>query len=169
MNFIPGAANFKFQYLPDFASFLLNNKLDELVLTSIRFCRDADLPMMRPLSRMSEEVLVEGTRETNRAFLAALAVNDIEPLMEERIKQVVDNNFKDKEGNRYIDNSEIMSEDLILGFYLRRKVFIHFLHAYTKNLALHMLIVEELDYFTTYEHVATAKALLVVQNSNRKD
>ncbi|MCD6019587.1 MAG: hypothetical protein K0S53_2708 [Bacteroidetes bacterium] len=160
MDLSTGKANFKFQYLPDYANFLLNNKLDEFVTVGIRFCREADLPMMRPLNKMPEADLVALSRESNKSFLSALAVNDIVPLMEERITQFVENRMLDRKGKKLIDRSDILVEDIILSFYLRRKTFIYFLYTYTKNLVIHMLIVEELDYFTTHEHLATVKALM---------
>jgi hypothetical protein len=160
MDLSTGKANFKFQYLPDYANFLLNNKLDEFVTVGIRFCREADLPMMRPLNKMPEADLVALSRESNKSFLSALAVNDIVPLMEERITQFVENRMLDRKGKKLIDRSDILVEDIILSFYLRRKTFIYFLHTYTKNLVIHMLIAEELDYFTTHEHLATVKALM---------
>jgi hypothetical protein len=116
--------------------------------------------MMRPLNKMPEADLVALSRESNKSFLSALAVNDIVPLMEERITQFVENRMLDRKGKKLIDRSDILVEDIILSFYLRRKTFIYFLYTYTKNLVIHMLIVEELDYFTTHEHLATVKALM---------
>jgi hypothetical protein len=67
----PENAHFKFQYLPDFAKFLLENKVEEFIQVGIRFCREVDLPMLRPLSKMPEKDLVALSLESNRLMLSA--------------------------------------------------------------------------------------------------
>lgn len=156
-------ANFKFQYLPDYANFLLKNKLDEFVTVGIRFCRELDLPMMRPLSKMTEKDLIELTRDSNEEILTALAGNNIIPFIEKNINNFINNQITDKRGINVLDKSEVMSEDLILAFYIRRKTFAFFFHSYTQNAVVHTLIAAELDYYTTQEHLMTIKAMLVPQ------
>src|SRR3954468_15926234 len=91
-------AVFKFQYLPDYAKFLLANKLDEFGLVGIRFCREVDLPMMRPLSKLSEKDLLNISKEGNREVLSGLASNNILPVIESNIHKFVNNEMKDMEG-----------------------------------------------------------------------
>jgi hypothetical protein len=157
-------ANFKFQYLPDYSSFLLNNKLDEFVTVGIRFCREMDLPMMRPLAKMPEKDLIELSRESNREILTALAKNDIVPFIEKNIRNFIMNQINDSKGSKLLDRSEVMVEDIILAFYIRRKLFAFFLYSYTQNAVVHMLISAELDYYTTQEHLLTVKALIAQDN-----
>lgn len=157
------SAKFKFQYLPDFANFILKNKLDEFVTVGIRFCRELDLPMMRPLSKMSEKDLIELSRDSNKEILTALADNNIAPFIEKNIHIFVTNQINDKKGEKLLDKSEIVAEDIILAYYIRRKLFIFFLHAYTQNAVVHMLIAAELDLYTTQEHLLTVKALIEAQ------
>lgn len=153
-------ANFKFQYLPDYAKFLLNNKLDEFVTVGIRFARELDLPMLRPLTKLSEEQLLELSREANREMLEALNKNNVISLIEKNIKNYIDNKLNDQHGNKLLDNSEIVAEDIILAFYIRRKLFSFFLHSYTQNAVVHMLISGEVDYYTSMEHLLTTKAYI---------
>jgi hypothetical protein len=151
---------FKFQYLPDFAKFLLNNKLDEFGIIGIRFCREADLPMMRPLAKMPEKKLMELSRQANSELLTALSENDIVPYIEKNIRNFVTNQIKDKEGNTLLDRSEIIADDVILAFYLRRKTFAFFFHSYTQNAVVHALLAAEIDFFTSQEHLLTVRALI---------
>ena len=160
---IPGniRANFKFQYLPDYAKFLLNNKLDEFVTVGIRFARELDLPMLRPLSKLTEEQLLELSRESNREILTSLSNNDIVPFIENNIKNYIGNNLTDKSGHKILDKTEVVAEDIILAFYIRRKLFSFFLHSYTQNAVVHILIANEVDYYTSMEHLLTTKAYIV--------
>lgn len=157
-------AIFKFQYLPDFCKFLLTDKLDEFTVVGIRFCRELDLPMMRPLAKLSENDLIELSRESNRQILQALSNNDIVPHIMNNIQSFLSNNIIDSKGSKVLDNSEVVAEDIILAFYIRRKTFCFFLHAYTQNEVVHMLIAAELDSYTTQEHLLTVKAMIANNN-----
>lgn len=153
-------AKFKFQYIPDYARFLLENKLDEFVMVGIRFCREMDLPMLRPLAKMPEKELLELSRESNREILTALSNNNIVPFIEKNIKNFIDNKLHDKNGNKLMDKTDLVAEDIILAFYIRRKLFSFFLHSYTQNAVVHMLIASEVDFYTTQEHLLTSKAYI---------
>lgn len=154
------SADFKFQYLPDFAKFLLKEKLDEFTLVGIRFCRELDLPMMRPLARMAEIDLIELSRDSNRQILTALTNNDIVPFIKKNIETFVTNNIKDLKGTKVLDKSEVVAADIILAFYIRRKTFCFFLHSYTQNAVVHMLISAELDSYTTRELLLTIESMI---------
>lgn len=153
-------SKFKFQYLPDYAKFLLENKLDEFGMVGIRFAREMDLPMMRPLAKMSEDQLMVLSRESNREILTGLASNNIVPFIRKNITKYVNNNITDHNGKILLDKSEVVPEDIILAFYIRRKVMGFFLYAYTQNAVVHMLISNEVDAYTTQEHLLTTKAVL---------
>ena len=153
-------SRFKFQYLPDYAKFLLENKLEEFGMVGIRFAREMNLPMMRPLAKIPEQQLIETARESNREILEGLAANNIVPFIKKNIQNYINNQIMDKEGNILLDKSEVMAEDIIMAFYLRRKVFSFFLYAYTQNAVVHMLIASEVDAYTSQEHLITTKAMI---------
>jgi hypothetical protein len=154
------AVNFKFQYIPDYAAFLLKNKLEEFTQVAIRFCREADLPMLRPLAHIPEKDLIALSLEGNRELLTALSSNNIAPFIENNIRKFITNQINDLQGKKLIDRSEVMAEDIILAFYLRRKAFAFFLYAYTQNTVIHTLIIAEMDYYTTEEQLLTTKTLI---------
>jgi hypothetical protein len=151
---------FKFQYLPDFSKFILENKLDEFVTVGIRFCREMNLPMMRALEKFSEEQLIEISREGNRELLDCLSKNEVLSLIQRNIQNFLNNQIKDYKGNTLLDKSDVLAEDIILGMFIRRKLFNFFLHSYTKNAVLHMLIAAEVDFYTTQEQLMTSKAMI---------
>lgn len=138
---------FNFKYLPDYADFLLKNKLEEFVTVGIRFCREAELPLLKPLSKFSEAELVQLSLATNRELLIALSENKIIAHIEKGLNQYVSNTMM------YLDKEDLLAEDLTLGFHLRRKIFSYFLDAYTKNVVLHKLIIAEVDEYTTQEEL----------------
>ena len=163
------SADFKFQYVPEYAKFLLARKLDEFVTVGIRFCRELDLPMMRPLAKTPEKDLIELSRESNREILTALSDNNIVPSIEKNIKNFVNNTTIDLNGKKIIDRSDVIVEDIILAFYIRRKLFSFFLHSYTPNTVVHMLIASEVDDYTTKEQLLVSKALIDLQKHDNQD
>jgi len=151
---------FNFTYLPDFASFLLRNKLEEFVTVGIRFCREANLPILKPLSRLSEQELVRLSMESNRNLLEAIAMNKMLDYIEKGIETWASNSIG------YLDREEVMVEDFTMGFYLRRKLFAYFLDGYTKNLVMQKFIIAELDLFTTQEELIAYKIFHSTKQEN---
>ena len=152
--------DFKFQYIPDYASFLLKHKLEEFVTVGIRFCREVELPMMKPLERVSENELVKMSIESNRELLQALASNKVAPLIEQRLHLFLNNQMVDLQGEKILDRSEIITDDFVLGSYAKRKMFYFFLQSYTQNAVVHTLIMNEMDIYTTKELLITFHALI---------
>jgi hypothetical protein len=148
---------FRFTYLPDYAGYLLETRLDEFVRVGIRFSREADLPLLKSLAHLSEEQLVILSLDSNRRLLEALKRNDVGELIQEN----TNNWISDKIG--IIQKGDIAAEDLTLAFYLRRKIFAHFLDAYTKNVFLQKFIIAELDQYTTQEELIAYNVYLKIQ------
>ena len=154
------SGKFKFQYIPDYAKYLLKNKLEEFTTVGIRFCREADLPMMRAVSKIKEADLVAMSVEANKELLSALAENNVGQLIEKRLSTFIKNEMVDKQGQKIIDRSEILAEDIIMGTRLKRKMFTFFLQSYTQNAVVHTLIMDEMDKYTTEEQLLTSKAII---------
>jgi len=152
-------SHFKFKYLPDYASYLLKNKLEEFVLVGIRFSREIDLPLLKPLAKLSEQELVKISVDSNRETLNAIREGQIAEHIEINLKNWVENKL-------IVDKGEIAAEDLTLAFYVKRKMFTYFLYSYTPNTALHQLIVSEIDTYTTYEELAMLKVYLHIHNGH---
>jgi len=153
---------FKLNYLHDYAKYLLDNKLTEFVTVGIRFSREADLPLLKPLSRYSEEELVKLGLESNREILDALAQNKIADHIEASVEKWISNSLA------IFDRDDITAEDLTLGFYLRRKIFTHFLDAYTKNVVLQKFIIGEVDVYTTQEELMAYSVYFKMQQEKLK-
>lgn len=156
-------AKFKFQYIPDYSKFLLDSKLEEFTLVGIRFCREYDLPMMRPVAKVPEAKLIELSVEANKRLLDRLSKNLVGDFIDENIQKFVENKIDEIDGQKILDQTDIVAEDIILAFYIRRKLFSFFLHSYTQNAVLHTLIMSEVDDYTTREHLLTTKAFIDVQ------
>jgi len=151
---------FKFQYLPEYADFILKNKLEEFVTVGIRFCREVDLPLLKPLAKLSEKELVSLSIESNRQILSSLASNRVGDLIETNVNNWVKNKID------IIDKNQVVAEDLTLVYFIRRKLFSYFLDSYTKNLVEQKFIIGEVDVYTTQEELISYNAYFQIQKEN---
>jgi hypothetical protein len=148
---------FKFKYLPDYAGYLLKNKLEEFVTVGIRFAREVDLPMLKPLAKIPEKQLVELSLESNKQILSALVNNTVGSFIQSNLNNWMDNKLG------IIDKFEIVAEDLTLAYHIRRKLFSHFLYGYTKSAPIQQSIINEIDVYTSMEELISLKAFLRLQ------
>lgn len=148
---------FEFKYLPAYADYLLKNHLEEYVKISIRFCREVDLPMLKPLAKMPEKDLINLSIESNKITLNALRDSTIAEHIEENLTKWVENKLG------FIDRSAIAIEDLSLAYYIKRKTFSYFLYGYTQSAAVQQLIINEVDAYTSQEELISLKAYIEMQ------
>ncbi|MCD6012166.1 MAG: hypothetical protein K0Q79_2028 [Flavipsychrobacter sp.] len=163
INFTVSKKVFDFKYLPDFADFILKEKLEEFVTVGIRFCREVDLPILKPLSKFSEAELVQLSIQSNTELLDAIAHNQVADYIIAGAKKYIANEMG------FLDQADLVAEDLTLGFYLRRKLFTYFLDAYTKNMVLQKFIIGELDIYTSQEELIAYSIYLKLQHDKFRE
>ncbi len=151
--------DFKFTYLHDYARYLRENQLREFVLVGIRFSREAELPLLKKLTRFTEDQLVELGLESNKQMLLALSSGTYAEYLEANSKKWIDNTLG------YLQRDEIMVEDLTIGYYIRRRIFTHFLDVYTKNVVLQKLIIAEVDQWSSKEELYNYTIYLNLQQN----
>jgi hypothetical protein len=156
-DLITNRDKFNFKYLPAFAAYIMDNHLREYVTIGIRFAREEDLPIMKPLSRLPEIDLVEKSLESNRQALKALVNGKVVNHIEKNLENYFNNNFG------IVDKSEIDIADLTLIYFIRRKMFSYFLYGYTQNPSLQQSITYEVDVYTSQEELLTLKAYLYIK------
>lgn len=153
-DLITNREKFNFKYLPAFAAYIMDNHLKEFVTIGIRFAREEDLPIMKPLSKLSEQELVEKSLESNRQSLNALIKGKVVDHIEKSLEKYLTNN------SELVNTNEIDIADLTLIYFIRRKMFSYFLYGYTQNPSLQQSITFEVDVYTSQEELLTLKAYL---------
>ncbi len=136
----------------------MDNHLKEYVTIGIRFGREEDLPVMKPLSKLSEEELVTRSIESNRQALNALVKGKVVDHIEKNLENYLNNKID------IVDKSEIDIADLTLIYFIRRKMFSYFLYGYTQNPSLQQSITYEVDVYTSQEELLTLKAFLYLKD-----
>jgi len=145
---------FIFKHLPDFASYILEKKINEFVTIGIRFCKEEKLPLMKSLAEFPEEELVKRSERSSRLILTALAENKIADHIEAHLENWVSNKLG------LVDKNEIDMAELTTMYFIRRKQFSYFLYGYTQNVSVQQLIMNEVNVYTSTEERLALKVYM---------
>src|SRR5688572_12187046 len=95
-------------YLPSFAQYLLDNKLQEFIQLQFQISKEIDLPILRQLSSLPKEELFEISRKSSVELLTHLAGNEAENLIQISLERYQKNQLQ------FIDSVELAAEDITL-------------------------------------------------------
>lgn len=147
----------EFEFLPAYAAFLLENKVEELAVSQLRIARDVRLPLLAYMADQSDEKLIALGRDSMRLLLDAMLTNDMVGYIERSSTAFLSNRIST------ITRNQVRSEDIMLISYMRRKVLRDSLDTYTKDFKLAAKIMEEIDWFLTRLDGSSHKRLLESQ------
>jgi PAS domain S-box-containing protein len=131
-----------FKYLPEYADFLLKNKLKDFTSEQINIMKDMDVPVLKFFSHFKEEQLLEEGQKNTQLFLEAFKSNSVSDYIQISIDNWISNQYA------FFTRENISIEDITLISFTRRKLFRHFLSDYTQDSSLSLKIMEEVDAFT---------------------
>ena len=130
-----------FNYLSDYAQYLLDNKLEDFTRTLLAISREVKIPVLRFFENMPEEELIKLSIAGTKDLLNYFATNTIDEFIEQSIKKWTENQLV------VVQNDEIVAKDISAGNYARRKAFRQFLPDYTTDFKLYNDILNEIDLF----------------------
>jgi PAS domain S-box-containing protein len=136
---IPDLLHFK--YLPDYAQYLLDNKLEDFTRTLLAISYEVKLPILKFLENIPEDELMKMSIAGTKDLLNYFATNTVNEFVELSIKRWIENQLV------IVQNDEIVAKDISAGNFTRRKTFRHFLPGYTTDFKLYNDILEEIDQF----------------------
>lgn len=138
-----------FSSLPAYAKFIRESHLIEYIKHQIHLCRELGLPLLRYFEHLSDEQLLEISIPNHTKFLLAAEENKLEELLEESLEKWRDNDIGT------IDKTNIATEDLITGNYIRKQSLLKFLPLYTTDAFEVLNIVKEIDSFIVFGEKAS--------------
>lgn len=147
-----------FKYLPDFASFLLENHIRDFTEKQLKLARQLDFPLLKYYSGVSDAELIEQGIISTEHFLKNIKNNTLEEFIDQSLKSWLANQIP------RISKENLQPEDITLVSYMRRKMFRDFLHYYTQDSELCINIMEEADQFTAKQETITFQHLLELQH-----
>lgn len=148
-----------FVYLPSFARYLLENKLDEYAEVQVRLLEEVDIPMMKFFRNLSSPELFELIKKSTSEFLTFLSENKAMEQITHSMQQWKTNQLP------VIKKNEIQAEDITMASYLRKKVMLHFIVDYTSDPYQIVELIKEIDLFlTTSVTIATNTYINILKN-----
>ena len=132
-------ADYSFPHLRNFASYLLENHLEEVAKINIKFARQVDLPLLKVFAHLSEQeftAFVKGTLET--FFVQLIEQNALE-----HAKETLRKWRSDTLPN--IPRAGVATADLVLVYHVRKQLLLGFIEDYTTDIKEALAIAKEID------------------------
>src|SRR3954447_15589200 len=129
----------KFRYLPEYATYLLDNKLELLVVEQIRLSYELQLPLLEYFKHLSREELKELSKPAMRNYLIHIIENRLDDFIQTSINTWKQNQLP------MLTKNQIVSKDISLSILIRKRVFLKYITDYTTDAATILSIVEEFD------------------------
>ena len=147
----------QFSHFPQFAKWILENKLDEYSKLMLEYSRAEQIPILAFFSQYPDEKLIEMGRNSGTLLLSRIIENEAEEHINSTVKEWSSNKLET------IDRESIVAEDIALISLVRRKVFRILLLEFAKDLPQFRAVMEEVDRFTAASDIATFNAYLHIQ------
>lgn len=153
----PTRKRLEFIFLPDYACFLLENKVEELAFLQILLFREFKPPLFRYFENRSDEDLASLGTEGMRKLLFALSGRKPVEYIENSLRDWLNNQLPQ------ISRNQIEAEDITIISLIRRRIFRKFITEYTTDFQQGLQVMSEIDDFTTISETISLKLLLKLQ------
>ena len=145
-----------FRHLPRFAGFLLENHLVDYIKEQLRLSKEVDLPLLRQLSHIPDNQLLEISIPSHSEFLTCA--------IENRLKEHLDASsarwLNDQLG--IIGRDQVQAEDITLANFIRNKAMYKFLPLYTGDATELISLVEEINTVSTYSETSSTNTFIQI-------
>lgn len=145
------AALFTFSSLKGFATYLLEEKLQEAGALNLKLAKQHKLPLLQQLAHLSEDDLVALSLKGQEYFYRQLLSDSAM----ERALDKLEAWKQDKLGD--IRREKVKVEDLVLSYSIQKQVCLHFLPSYTEDCHQIIQLMQELEgFYAQLQHHAMA-------------
>src|SRR5688572_942729 len=153
----------KLAYLPDFAKYLKENCLQDLCEEQMRLLKEFNVPMYKHFSTLPYEQQISIAISTASELLDYLIANNP--------GEYIDKTIANWEKNLLpvITKTDIVSDDIAVFNYTRKRAFSKFLNKYTVDFDEALKIVDELDRFHTTMELTSFSAYMKMQETKIGD
>jgi PAS domain S-box-containing protein len=148
--------------LTKYLVFIRENFLEEVAKDNLRIAREMNLPIMKIVEGMPEDLLIEQGKKSICDFADQLADGTYIQKRNESLKKWENDELPE------LKNHSLEAEDLILIYPLQRKMFYNFLPRYTQDVELTIHILELLDDLHTASQLDAVKILMKKQKKTEE-
>lgn len=146
-----------FDHFPAFATFILENHLEEFTRFQIQHSREENIPLLKIFKDLTEEQFFEYALNSSRILLEALAQNSL--------REYINDNSQNYRENLIplLQKDDVLAEDITLVSLVRRKTFRKLLYYYTADILVFGNIMEELDRFVALSEMSSFNVFIKIQ------
>ena len=158
---IPVRLKLNFKVLPDFAKFLLDNNLHlhDLAILQLNLFKEFNPPVFKYFSNLPDDELIKMGIPGLEKLLVALINNQAPEYIEESLKEWLNDQLPQ------ISRNQIEAEDVTIIGLIRRKFLRQYVGRYTNNFDTAIVVLNEIDDFTTISQTISLKYLLTLQQN----
>ncbi len=159
----PAGTHLHFNYLPQFAAYLLKNKTEEFAMQQLLLSREIQLPLLKFLEALPEREMVALSLKATKGLLTYFSEN--------RIAEFIDKSLQNWKLNvlPIVKRDDIVADDISLLGFIRRKVFRDLFLHYSSDLNLFRNVMEEVDQFTFELEKVCFKNLFELNDAKLKE
>ncbi len=147
----------EFSHFPPYAEYLLHHEFEDFVKGMMVLYEEIDIPLLRFFKSMPAEQLLALSMASNREMLTLIASNNSSQFIAQSIDNWLNNQLP------LITRDQVLSQDITLVNYVRRKVFRDFIPRYTNDSTLWLKIIEEVDRFAVVFDSEMFSSFMVMQ------
>lgn len=148
-----------FHFLPAYALFLLENKLADLSEDQVVLFSEFKPPVLSYFNKYNREELLYIGRQGLEKMLDSISQNKAATYIENSLKDWLNNQLPQ------VSRNQIEAEDITLISLIRRRLFTKYISSFTKDMDSAVLILNEIDDFTTISETISLKFLLSLQQN----
>ncbi len=151
------AGRLHFKWLPDYARFLLQNRIPELAAEQYRLSNELNIPLLSYFTHFSTAQLLKFATQGLQTLMQGLSENQAVEYIEQSVQTWVNNKIPEISRNR------ISPEDISLLSFIRCKLFRDALPLYTQDQQLSLRLMEEVTALTSIQDTISTQVLLSIQ------
>jgi PAS domain S-box-containing protein len=148
-----------FRIFNEYAGFLLQNRLSECVALQMKLFREINPPLLRYFSVFTQDELVRMGNEVLEKLLLAIQQNQAPEYIENALRDWLNNQLPQ------ISRNQVEAEDITSISLIRRRMFRTYISEYTNDLQKAVIILNEIDDFTTISETVSFKFLISLQQN----
>jgi signal transduction histidine kinase len=152
-----GKGSLSFRIFPEFAAFILENRLREYVLRLIDYSRELELPLMKFFEAMPEDELIALSIQGNTELLQSVIDNNLQAYIDQTLERWKKNILPQ------ISRDQIVAEDITLATFIRKKALLEFIPEFTADLERALCLVGEIDQYSQYSELLSVNACIEIQ------
>lgn len=156
-------SNLNFVHFPQFAKFLLDEHLTAVVKEQISLSTAMQLRLLQYFSSLSEEELINVSRQSTGEFLRYIAHNNAAEHIEESKQRWL----KDQLPN--FSRDQIIAEDILAVSFVRKQAFLKFLPLFTADVAKAVAVMKEIDIYLLASETVFTETYIALLNQRIDD